>query len=283
MNPIAIELGPLQIRWYGVFVALGFLAALTLLVRRAAKSGFGKENAADLALVAMVGGIVGARVLYVLQNLAYFRTRPLIEVVRVDHGGLVFYGGFIGACAAVAVFAKMRKRSPGEIADLAAPVLPLGHAIGRIGCFINGCCFGMPWAGTCAVRYPNVIKAAGRTMESDVFHVQSQKGVLEHGSCAPVFPVQLLATFLNVVICVVLLLVEKRMKRRGQLFGVYMILYAAARFVVEFFRGDYLHSVLGLTPAQVVCLGLAPVGIATFVLAGRWGSPVATRTAEEPS
>lgn len=274
MDPIAFHLGPLEIRWYGVFVALAFLAALTLLVRRATKSGFGKESAADLALVAMIGGIVGARVLYVLQNLDHFRRQPLIEVIRVDHGGLVFYGGFIGACAAVAVFAKIRKRSPGEIADLAAPVLPLGHAIGRIGCFLNGCCFGRPWHGPCAVHYPPVIETARGVVQSDVFHVQSQKGVLEGGACTPVFPVQLTATVANLAICGVLLLVEKRMKRRGQLFGVYMVLYAVTRFVVEFFRGDYLHSVARVTPAQVICLGLAPVGIATFVLAGRWGKPV---------
>ena len=244
MDPIAFHVGQLPIRWYGVFVALGFLAAFYLVQYNARKKGFSKDAAADLVFIAMLGGILGARLFYVVQNWGDYRGN-LLEIVRVDHGGLVFYGGFFGALVAVGLACFRKSYSVAEVGDVFAPALPLGHALGRVGCFLNGCCHGKPWSGIAAVHYPQISQ--------------------------PVFPIQLVSSAMNLFICVVLLGLSSRLRRRGQLFPIYMLLYATGRFVVEFARGDYAAGqyVGPFTPAQIICLLLLPVGTVWLVAVRR--------------
>jgi len=257
MSPVAFELGPLTIRWYGIFVALGFLAGFALVQYRAPRHGFRREAAADLVFAAMLGGIVGARLFYVLQNWRVEFSGNLLEIVRIDHGGLVFYGGFFGAVAALALLCRRRSWAWQEVADLLAPALPLGHAFGRVGCFLNGCCFGRPWSGWGAVRYPALVDGQ---WANAVLHVQVQKGLLPPGAAAslPVFPVQLVSAAMNLVICGVLLGMERQRHPRGALFAVYLGLYGLGRFAVEFGRGDQAHF-CGVSPAQLICLPLVAV------------------------
>jgi len=269
MNPVLLQLGPITIRWYGVFAALGFLAGFRLVQYRARRTGFDRGRAADLSLSAMVGGLAGARILYVLQHWSEFRG-DLIEVIRIDHGGLVFYGGFLGAVFFTVGICAWKAWSFRRVADLFAPALALGHAFGRIGCLLNGCCFGRPWPGPLALRYPP---------DSSVLFVQVQKGWLPGGAqaCLPVFPIQFVAALFNVGLCVVLLRAEKHLRAPGQLFGLYLMLYATGRFVMEFGRGDYLAGPGPFTPAQVLCLALLPAGVAWFAamprLARRFPAP----------
>ncbi len=259
MDPIAFQIGSLAIRWYGIFAAAGFLAGYLMLQRRADRLGIGRERGADLAFLAMLGGILGARCLYVAQNWSYFR-QHWVEIPRIDHGGLVFYGGFAGAGLAVIGFCRFKSLGILRIADLFAPVLPLGHAFGRLGCLLNGCCFGKPWQGLCSIRYPAA---------SEVASVQQLLGLIPTHAHPPlpVFPVQLLAAVVNLAICAGLLAAEKRLGRPGRLFALYLIAYALTRFLVEFMRGDYVHTFHSLTPAQLVCLGLLPAGIVLFAKA----------------
>jgi len=261
MDPVAFHIGRLTIRWYGVFVALGFLAGFMLVQFRARELDFEQEEAADLVLAAWIGGIVGAGVLYVVQNWTEYR-KNLVEIIRIDHGGLVFYGGFLGALALLYVVSRVKSLSPGAIGDLLAPALALGHAFGRVGCFLNGCCFGHPWDGGCAVRYPP---------GGNVMYVQAQTGFLQPGAldCLPVFPIQLVSALVNLASCALLLWVGSRVKTRGQLFPLYLILYAVTRFAVEFGRGDYLRKLGPFTPAQAICLVLLPAGIIWLAAARR--------------
>jgi phosphatidylglycerol:prolipoprotein diacylglycerol transferase len=262
MDPVALELGPLSIRWYGIFAALGFLAGLLLVNWRAPDKGIPRDKASDLVFWLIVAGIIGARLFYVIQFWSDFRGR-LIEVVRIDHGGLVFYGGFIAACLACIIWSRIRGFKLGAVADVLAPVLPAGHALGRIGCFLNGCCFGKPWKGFGGVTYP----ATGNA----VLAVQRELGVVSRQAteCAAVLPIQLLAALANVVLVALLLIVERKLKRRGQLFALYVTLYALTRFSLEFGRGDYLARLGPFTPAQVICLILFPVGLAAMLLLAR--------------
>ena len=263
MNPVAFHLGPLTIRWYGVFFALGFLAGYNLLQHRSRHGKIGQDGAANLTLIAMVAGVVGARILYVLQNLDEFRGR-WGEAIRIDHGGLVFYGGFLLAALAVALFCRWRNYSLAEAGDLVAPALALAHGFGRIGCFLNGCCFGRVYDGALAFHY---------SAASDVLIAQKQLGWVEPAAtaCLPVFPVQLLDAVMDFAICAVLLMLAKRSSLRGRLFGVYLILYTVGRFGVEFLRGDYPSRPAGLTPAQWLCVFLLPVGIAVLCVPWRRG------------
>jgi len=260
MNPVLIQFGPLAIRWYGLMMALAFLAGLMLARRRARYFAVDQDVISDALLWAMLGGIAGARILFVVHNWSYFAAQPL-QIVMIHHGGLVFYGGFAGAIAAIWLLCRRRQLPVLHIADLLIPALPLGHALGRIGCFLNGCCYGRPW--------PHGVSYSSQF--SDVLAVQLDKGLLSTGSAAalPVFPIQLLETVANLLIVAMLLLAEKRLPYRGQLTALYLLGYGGARFLLEFGRGDYPELVGGLlTPAQIICLGvILPIGAGLWRLA----------------
>jgi len=250
-------------------VALGFLAGFHLVQRCAAERGVHKDDAADLVFWAMVGGILGGRALYVALNWGEFSPpgrsvgANLLEMVKIHHGGLVFYGGFFGAVISVLAVTRRKSLAFAEVADLLAPALPLGHAFGRIGCFFNGCCFGHPWAAFPGVRYPAWSKlASGELVGGAVLYVQCEKGLLPPGAgeCLPVFPIQIAAAAMNLAIFAALLALGRRQERRGQLFPLYLVFYGAGRFALEFGRGDHLSTFGPFTPAQVICLPLLCVG-----------------------
>jgi len=257
MDPVAFQLGPLAIRWYGIFVALGFIAGLVVVERRSARAGMRPEQVANLVFVGLIGGLLGARLFYVLHNLSYFGENPW-EAIRLDHGGLVFYGGLIGGTLSLVATCLLRRLPMGRVADMLIPGLPLGHALGRIGCFLNGCCFGQPWSGPCGVHYDAGSQAAAS---------QCRQGLIAAPSLAPlpVFPVQLIAVVANVAIFLGLLAIERRLRGRGQLLGLYIAVYGLYRFAIEFLRGDYLDAGM-LTPAQEVSVVLIPVGVVVFLL-----------------
>src|SRR5579864_2743486 len=149
MFPILFHLGPFTFRTYGAMVALAFLASLQV-ARLAAKSRrIGEAFLPDLVAVLIVSGLLGARLLYILVNLSYFRAHPW-ESFKVWEGGLVFYGGFLLAALIGVVFTRYRGYAVDEVSDCLAPALALGQGIGRWGCFFAGCCYGkptpLPWA-----------------------------------------------------------------------------------------------------------------------------------------
>lgn len=259
MDPVAFSFNGLEIRWYGIFTALAFITGY-LTVRYRIRQYQVETPAAYEHLVfwGLVGGIIGARFLYIIQYWQHFAGEPL-EVFRVDHGGLVFQGGLVGAFMLGLAVARMKKLHIRTALDIFAPPLVLAHAIGRIGCFLNGCCFGKPYSGPLAVQY-----SAG----SHAAYVQRQLGIIPDAATAvpvPIFPIQLVASAGNLVIFLVLLLLQKRLSARGQLFALYVMLYSATRFSVEFGRGDYLEFTAGLTPAQVVGLFLFPAALIGFI------------------
>ena len=257
MDPIAFEAGSLTVRWYGIFAAGGFFAAFLLLMHRARRSAFiQKEQAADLAFFGVIGAILGSRLLYVIENWSHFQDN-LFQIIRIDQGGLVFYGGFAGAAAVIILTCRYRNHSIANVADLFAPVIALGHGIGRIGCFINGCCFGQPWDGFLSVSYPY-------QHYSHIAGTQAQNGIID--PIVPVVPVQLIASGGNFAICLLILLLEKfRTPAKGTLFLTYVVTYAAVRFSTEFMRGDYITRPGGLTTAQWWCIPAVLGGAAIWV------------------
>lgn len=142
MHPILFKLGPVTVYSYGVFVALGFAAAALLIYRRAGKFGIIKENAADLVVLILVSGIAGARLLYIFLNAQYYRDNPA-EIINLSRGGLVWYGGFFAALCASIVYIRRKNIGFWNAMDLIVPYVALAQAFGRIGCFFNGCCYGI--------------------------------------------------------------------------------------------------------------------------------------------
>jgi len=247
VHPIAFQLGSLTIHWYGVMVALGFLAGLWTASRRGMLVGFAPDKTLDVGPWIIVGAIVGARVLYVISYWdEQFAGRPLAEVFMVWHGGLVYYGGLIGSCLAVIIYSRVQHMPLWKMADVLTPSVALGYACGRIGCLMNGCCYGrechLPWA----IRYPR----PHETHPPD-------------GPAIPVHPTQIYDSLLSLALYAALAWLFRHKKYDGQVFVTYLLSYAALRSLVEFFRGDYPQHYLGgwATPAHLVSMVTAAIGL----------------------
>jgi len=239
VHPIAFKLGPLSIHWYGVMVALAFLVGLWTASRRGLREGIAAEKIVDLGPWLIVGTIVGARGLYVVSYWReFFAGKPIGEIFMVWKGGLVFYGGLIGAALACILYARLKKLPLWKVADILAPSVALGYVFGRIGCLLNGCCYGracdLPWA----IRFPE-----GNPLNPPTF---------------PVHPTEVYDSLLNLGLYAFLAWLYRHKKFDGQVFGVYLVCYAVLRSLVEMFRGDYpeyQHYLGGwATPAHLVSI-----------------------------
>ncbi len=241
MHPVLFQYGRVTIYTYGVFVALGFLAALWLAGREARSRGLDPKAIQDLGLVILVAALVGARLFFVLVEWEYFIQNPL-KVFQIWKGGLVFYGGFVAAALAAAWYVRAHRLPVWTTGDVIAPALALGQAIGRIGCFFAGCCYGaacsLPWAVT----------------------FTDPRGLAPLG--VPLHPAQLYSALGNLAIFGVLYFVARpRLKGDGRLFGLYLVLYPVFRFAVEFLRDDPRGGLGPLSTSQVLGIPLLAFGL----------------------
>jgi phosphatidylglycerol---prolipoprotein diacylglyceryl transferase len=243
VDPVAFKIGPLTIHWYGVLVALGFLIGLWMASRRGLREGIAPEKIMDIGPWLIIGTIIGARTLHVISYWdAEFAGKPWTEVFMVHKGGLVYYGGFIGATLAGIGYLTWKKLPVWKFGDILAPSIPVGYALGRMGCLANGCCYGkaceLPWA----IRFPASHEGTGG---------------------APVHPTQVYDALLSLGLWLLLEWLFRRKRFDGQVFAAYMLGYAVLRSVVEFFRGDYSTHYLGgwATPAHLVSIGIFAAGL----------------------
>jgi len=259
VHPIAFNLGPLTIHWFGVMVALAFLLGLWTASRRAPQSGINGERIVDLGPWLILGAILGARTFYVV---SYWREefagKPISEIFMIQHGGLVFYGGLLGASLAGIIYVRVRALPLWKVADILAPSIALGYVAGRIGCVFNGCCYGrvcdLPWA----IRFP---------AKSFAWEMHYRSGLVgENEPSASVHPTQIYESLLNLGLYLALAWFFRRKKFDGQVFAVYLLCYAVTRSFVEIFRGDYPaeHLYRGLTPAHLLSIGIFAAGAILF-------------------
>lgn len=251
MNPVLFTVLGRPIYWYGVMAALGFGVAAWIWSTQARREGRPPGFGTDLAVWLMVGGILGARVAYVLANWGAYRGHPL-DILRVDQGGLIYYGGFLGGVAACVLFARCRKLPAWEAGDFAVIGLPLAHAFGRVGCFLNACCYGRETSSAWAVW---------------------ADGARRH-------PVQLYEAVLNVVLFVALLAYRPVNRRPGARVALYLTVYPVIRFLLEYLRGDPRRQGPVFNVAQWMSVGLFAIGcflwavVATKTARPREGNPV---------
>lgn len=245
MHKVAFDIGGLTIYWYGVLVAAGFLAGLWTASRRSWREGIPAEAVVDLSPWLIGGAIVGARMLYVISYWREdFAAKPIWEIFMVRHGGLVFYGGLIGAALVVIAYARAKQLPLWKLADVLAPSIVLGHAFGRIGCLMNGCCYGRPTGLPWAIRFP-----------------------LDHATAGvPVHPTEIYEAVLNLMLYGALAGLYRRKHFPGQIFVAYLVGYALLRALVETFRGDYTSYYFHgwLTPGQVLSLVILAAGVWLF-------------------
>jgi phosphatidylglycerol---prolipoprotein diacylglyceryl transferase len=243
--------GSFAVHSYGVMMAVAFIVGLWTASRRGLRSGIPAEKILDVGPWLIIGTIIGARALHVMTYWQEeFAGRPFWEVFAVWNGGLVFYGGLIGASLAGILYARLKQIPVWKLADVLAPSIALGYVFGRIGCLLNGCCYGracdLPWA----ITYP--------------------LGNLNGAPTYPVHPTQIYDSLLNLVLYIGLAWLYRHKKFDGQVFAAYLLCYAVTRSIVESFRGDYTqihyHSALHLTPAQVVSVAIFAGGAVLWAL-----------------
>lgn len=264
MYPTIFEIGPLTLKSFGLMAAMGFFFAYLAIKKIALrKKMLSSDDVAQFLVVIMLGGAFGARFAYVAEHWkAEFASLPFSEIFRFDKGGLMFYGGLIGAIFAIYLFSRARKIALVKLLDIAAFSLPLGHFFGRVGCFLNGCCYGKVCDSIISVTYPQY---------SNPWADQVHQGLISkaHVTSLPILPSQLIESVLNLVLFFVLYNVAKKDRPDGFVAGCYLISYAIIRIFTETLRSDPRLSFGAFSIAQTISLILLPIGLAFILYAKR--------------
>lgn len=255
MHPDLVSIGFLHIKTYGACMALGFLAAWQVITWLCRRTGRRAEPLSNLLVLMMATGVVGARAAYVIEHWSGEFARNPAAILRIDQGGLMFYGGFILATLAFLVWCRVRRERILPLIDLFAVVVPLGHAFGRIGCFFYGCCYGRLSHAACAVAFPR---------GSPAWHEQLRSGLIasDAAKALPVLPTQLFEAAAVALLFGVLFVFYRRFALRlpGLVCGCYFVGYACIRFGIEVLRGDPRAAVGPFSISQTISLALLLAG-----------------------
>ncbi len=254
---------------YGFMMAVGFFVAVFAARWRAKKEGMDPGLMSDLGIYVICSGIVGARLFFVIQNFDEYKNN-LIDVFKVYEGGLVFYGSLIGVVLFFVVFVRRKKIDFLKTMDVIFPSATIGLAFGRIGCFLNGCCYG-DVAGSwsfCAVRFPKTSDVFERINGSPVFLRHYEKGLVDlaDNHSLPVHPTQLYAFFSCVLIFFILNTFWKYRKRDGEVMLLFGVIYSIYRFCIEFVRDDNPPLFDSLTISQNISIFVFVISATFFVL-----------------
>ena len=269
MFPRLFQIGSFGVPTYGVLVATGVLVGLWISVRNAENQGLKAENAWDLGIAVVLAGILGAKILYVILDWhsghVYGENLRQIFTLETLQAGGVFSGGLVAAFAVAGWFVRKHKMPALRTCDAFAPGLAMGHAIGRVGCFAAGCCYGKPTSHFWGVTFTNPLAheivgtPLGQALE----------------------PTQLFESAVELTIFFILSWLLVRKKFEGQVFGAYLFLYGVARFFLEFIRDDPGRgSVFGgaLSGTQLISIGLVLTGGLIWYLRPMPKMAVATAT-----
>jgi phosphatidylglycerol:prolipoprotein diacylglycerol transferase len=224
MYPTLFRIGIFEIHAYGLLLALSFVIGIYWSAACAPKRGIAREAILDLALITVLSAILGSRILYVVTHVEEFKGRWLdvINPVQSDGtfgiGGLSMLGGVMLVLASMVIFCKVRKLNFVRLAETLAPSFALGEGLTRMGCFLNGCCFGkacsLPWAVVFPLSSP-----AGATLPE-----------------AHVHPTQIYSSLFGFVLMLIVLMLDRKTRPEGFIMSVFFILYGLFRIIVDFFR-----------------------------------------------
>ncbi len=224
MHPALFHIGPLAVRTYGFLLALAFVLGIWFAAKRAKRQGINIDWIPDLSLVILVTAIVGSRFFYVIRHLEEFEghrwdmINPIQSSGEIGIGGLSMFGGLVLAIICSVIFLRLKKLNVQRIADIVAPSIMLGLGVARIGCYFNGCCFGLPTQSSLGVIFPPDSPAG-------YFYLDT-----------PIFPIQLVASLMGFLIFAILLFVERFKNFDGFTFWLMLALYSVGRFTIDFFR-----------------------------------------------
>lgn len=236
-----------EISLYGLMGVIGIFFGVVAAISRRKIYDIKKEDVLFSSCYAGIGLLIGAKLLFIItmlpdliknKDILIANPRLLLHILS---GGLVFYGGLMGAVLGFYVYSKQYKIKLINIMDLIAPSIPLIHGFGRIGCFTAGCCYGIEYDG--------------------LFHVIFEQSQIAPNAVA-LLPVQLISSGINFLGCIALFIFARKKRKPGKVIGVYFIFYSIGRFFIEFFRGDVARGIFfGISTSQWISLALIPIGL----------------------
>lgn len=286
MNPVFIEIGSFKIHYYGLMYAIAFYLGLEITKYRGKKIGIDGETIESYGFVAMISGLLGGRLYYVLFNLSYYLSHPS-EILAVWNGGMAIHGGIIGGIIGVVIYGKIKKLSPFQFGDIVAPAMILGQAIGRIGNFMNGEIHGVPtftpWSVIFTLKpkfyqwydYYTSLKLEDKLNYPElvpfgvVFPPSSPAG--SEFPNLPLHPAMLYELVLNFAGFLFLLLFFKgKNYAKGTIWWSYMIIYSVIRIFVSFFRAEDL-MVLGMRAPHLISIVIIIISLVIIKLINKKG------------
>ncbi|MDL4839279.1 prolipoprotein diacylglyceryl transferase [Aquibacillus rhizosphaerae] len=251
LDRVFFDLGPLTVYWYGVIIATGAFLGLWLATRESNRLGLQKDLFVDLVVFAIPIAIISARIYYVVFEWENYVDGPLWRIFAIWEGGIAIHGALIGSVITAIIFARVKKVSFWQLADIAAPSLLLGQAIGRWGNFMNQEAHGGPVS---EATYNNLLQY----LPDFIMNQMCIDGTMYH----PTFLYESLWNFLGIIL---LLVLRKYNPRRGEIFLSYVIWYSIGRYFIEGMRTDSLYIIGNLRTAQVISIILVVIGIAIII------------------
>ncbi len=262
IDPVAFTIGSLTVRWYGIMVALAVVAALLITLREAKRLSLSQDIYA-LFLWGIIGGFIGGRLAHVIDYWDYYMANPQ---ELIGFAGLALYGTIIGVIVAVWIYMRIRRvpfSSLAGMGDAVAVGVPVAQAIGRVGCTINGCCYGKP---SPFHFFPAAVIYTPRdTIPSEYWGV-------------PLYPTQIYFLLWNLIVFAIVWRFRDKLKPQGSLFFLYLCLYSAGDFGLRFLRVNK-PFLLGLYQAQVISLAILVVALPWLIIRIRRFQKQALRTA----
>lgn len=260
---------PVSLHVYGLLIAMGFLLAMQLAARQAGREGEEPDRIIDLSFWLLIWGLIGSRLVFIFTKLNQYLANPL-EIVMFWRGGLVFYGGFIGAALYLIYFARKYHIDYFKIVDIMIPYVAMAHAFGRLGCLAAGCCFGKPTDMAWGIIFP---------VSSMAQQQQQSQGLVSYDSPAiPVHPTQLYEAGFELLMFWGLLMLRPNKRFHGQLFLVWLSIYPIFRSIIELFRGDKERGIYGvLSTSQYISIAVALAAVVVYVILRNRRAPSSSR------
>jgi phosphatidylglycerol:prolipoprotein diacylglycerol transferase len=248
---------PWSLHVYGLLIASGFLLAMQLAARQAGREGEEPDRVIDLAFYLLLAGLIGSRLVFIFTKLDQYLANPL-EIVMFWRGGLVFYGGFIGAALYLVYYTRRHRLDYFKLVDIMIPYVAMAHAFGRLGCLAAGCCFGKPTEMPWGIVFPNGSMAQQQ---------QQSQGLVQLGDTAlAVHPTQLYEAGFELLLFWFLLSLRPMKRFHGQLFLVWLSIYPIGRSIIELFRGDKERGIYGfMSTSQYISIAVALSAVCVYV------------------
>ena len=242
-----IQIGPVTLHMYGLMIAIGFLAALEVSLRRAKKRNLSEDIIYGILVCAIVGGLLGTRILFYIVSIPDIMKDP--SILWNFKEGYVVYGGIIGGILCSYFYCRVKKVLFLDYFDLVMPAVALAQGFGRIGCFFAGCCYGRETDSWFGITF-------------------------SHSHYAPngikLLPTQIMSSVGDFLMAGLLIWYASRNPKKGRVASAYLVLYGIGRFVIEFFRNDYRGSIGIFSTSQIISFGIVALGIFLYVIAPRF-------------